>query len=231
MGAQGIKNLGGLLQLLGVIWVVWDLVGQSRYLGHFVTIKAKVSAAWWRVLRRLGRRRAQKIVAVGIADEGTIFGSATVTVSRGLPVAPPDAGVEERLNAIEQWATKLQQWFGDARMELDAARRKDREAVRRDIEATKREIDTQVAELKGRLAELKDVTVGGASLRWGGVPVLLAGIACSTWPDGLAEHFLFWLPWWVLMMVLALVCAASLTWKIIEALTAADATRVPEAPG
>jgi hypothetical protein len=121
------------------------------------------------------RRRAQKIVPVGIADEGTIFGTPTVTVSRRLPVAPSGAGVGERLNAIEQWATKLQQWFGDARMELDAARRQDREAVRRDIEAAKREIDTQVAELKGRLAELKDVTVHPA--RWAG------GVAVAGGPD------------------------------------------------
>jgi hypothetical protein len=62
----------------------------------------------------------------------------------------------------------------------------------------------------------RDVTLGG------GVLALLAGIFCTTWPDGVAEHVLFWLRWWVLML-LALGCATWLTWKILSALTAADA--------
>lgn len=69
MGAQGVKNLGGLLQFLGVIWAVWDLIIQSRYLGHFATIKAKASAAWWRVLRRLVGVRRRSCLSESLTRE------------------------------------------------------------------------------------------------------------------------------------------------------------------
>ena len=63
MDAQAIKNLGGALQIIGVMIVVWDLLNIHQYLGGLERLKARlrarraqVEAALRRLLERPGRR-------------------------------------------------------------------------------------------------------------------------------------------------------------------------------
>ena len=63
MDAQAIKNLGGALQIIGVMIVVWDLLNIHQYLlgperlkARLRARRAQVEAALRRLLERPGRR-------------------------------------------------------------------------------------------------------------------------------------------------------------------------------
>lgn len=61
------------------------------------------------------------------------------------------------------------------------------------------------------LNDLREVTTGGGRLRWEGVPVLLVGVAFTTWPDGVVDHWRGWLPWRLLVLMAAFYAAARLS--------------------
>jgi len=217
--AQAVKTIGGITQVGGVVWLVWDLVGQSRHVGQLARAKARLRS-WWRRMRHwvLRRPRDAVVVAVTAAGEVSIAGNVTVAVLRGFPVASPGATVEERLARIEQWAGQLRQQFADERRALEEARQQDREAVRRDLDAVTRQLEARIGEVKEFAAGLERVTVGSVSVRWYSVPIILAGIVFTTWPDGIAEHVLFWLsPSWFEVLV-AFGCAGLLVRKTLAAL-------------
>ncbi len=219
MDAQAVKTIGGIAQIGGVIWLVWDLVGQSRHVGQLARAKARLRS-WWRRMQHwvLRRPRDAVVLAVTAAAAASASGSLTVSVDRGLPVASPGATVEERLTLIEQWAEQLRRQFADERRALEEARQQDREAVRRGLDAATRQFEARIAEVRELVARLERVTVGGVSLRWYSVPILLAGIVCTTWPGGIAEHVLFWLrPSWFEVLV-AFGCAGLLVRKTLTAL-------------
>jgi hypothetical protein len=166
----------------------------------------------------LRRRRDALVRAVTASATASASGTLTVSVDRGLPIAPPGATVEERLTFIERWAEQLWQQFAGERRALEEARQQDREAVQGDVDAATRQLEARIAEVKELVAGLERVTVGGVSLRWYGVPVILVGIVCTTWPDGVAEHVLFWLrPSWFVVLV-AFGCAGLLVGKTLTAL-------------
>src|SRR5215213_7760413 len=65
MDAQAIKNLGGALQIIGVVIVVWDLLNVHLYLGDLTRLKAWLQTRRVRVegwLRRLLRRPGRSVV-------------------------------------------------------------------------------------------------------------------------------------------------------------------------
>jgi hypothetical protein len=81
MDAQAIKNLGGVLQIIGVVIVVWDLLVDD-YLGDLGRLTAwlrarhaQVEAAVRWLLRR---QRRTVVVPVGTAGEVETAGSLTV---------------------------------------------------------------------------------------------------------------------------------------------------------
>jgi hypothetical protein len=217
--AQAVKTIGGLAQLAGVIWLLWDLIAQFRYIGQLAKLRARLRSSWnWVQQHVLRRRREAVVVPVsGTASIGA-SGHATLTVSQGLPLAPAGATVMERLAAMEQWGNLLQQQFNDERRTRDELRQQDREAMQREIREVTQQLEARIAETKAAHARLEGVTVGGVSLRLWSLPVLLIGILCTTWPDGIAEHVLFWLsPSWFVVLV-ALLCAWILVRKTLGAL-------------
>jgi hypothetical protein len=65
MDAQAIKNLGGALQIVGVVIVVWDLLNIHEYLGDVGRMTAWLRSRWVQAeaaLRRLLRRPGRSVV-------------------------------------------------------------------------------------------------------------------------------------------------------------------------
>jgi hypothetical protein len=66
--------------------------------------------------------------------------------------------------------------------------------------------------LRQEVGELRETTTGGTRLRLEGIPVLLAGIIFTTWPDGIAEALPSWPPLRVVLLLLGGYVLARLTW-------------------
>jgi hypothetical protein len=71
---------------------------------------------------------------------------------------------------------------------------------------------------------LRKLTTGGIGLRWVGVPILLLGVAFTTWPDGWAEVWPAWLSQLALGFLVAFAVAAWICWAILARLRADSAT-------
>ena len=69
----------------------------------------------------------------------------------------------------------------------DQAIEEARALARAELEAEGRRLERLIGELRSEVDRLRELTTGGIGLRWVGVPILLFGVAFSTWPDGWAE--------------------------------------------
>jgi drug/metabolite transporter (DMT)-like permease len=61
---------------------------------------------------------------------------------------------------------------------------------------------------------LRELTTSGTGSRWLGIPVLLTGVAFSTWPDGWAEIWPAWLSATVLAFLVTCCVVAWVCWAI-----------------
>jgi membrane protein DedA with SNARE-associated domain len=88
-------------------------------------------------------------------------------------------------------------------------------------------LDRVIGEADRELKELRKLTTSGIGSRWFGVPVLLPGVAFSTWPDSWAEVWPTWLSPLVLGLLLACAVTAWICWAILTRLRAEDPTTSP----
>jgi hypothetical protein len=225
MGAQGIKNLGGALQIIGVVLVVWDLMNIHQYLGDLGRL-----AAWLRVRRArveaavrqlLGRPGRPQIVPVGTAGEVGIVGSVTARMAPGPFVPQPDQPLAEQLAAQAEYLNRLRDWITREVEQGDQAMQAERTQARSELQAEGQRLERLIDEARRETDRLRDLTTGGIGLRWLGVPMLLCGVAFSTWPDGWAELRPAWLSAAMLGFLVACSIAAWICWAI-EARLRAD---------
>jgi hypothetical protein len=231
MDAQAIKNLGGALQIIGVVIVVWDLLNLHQYLGDLTRLKAWLQTPRVRVegwLRRLLRRPGRSVVVH--AHPASMAMLADLVTARLTPdpfVAPPDQSPAEQLAAQAEYLNRLRDWMVEELKLRDQVTDAERERVRAELVAERGRLDRVIAEADRELKELRKLTTSGIGSRWFGVPVLLAGIAFSTWPDGWAEVWPTWLSPLVLGFLLACAVAAWICWAILTQLRAEDPTTSP----
>jgi hypothetical protein len=230
MDAQAIKNLGGVCQILGVLIVVWDLLNIHEYLGdlgrlmvRMRTWRVRVEAAVRRLLRRPGR---SVVVHAGAASAIGIAGSATVRATPGPFVPQPDQPPAEQLAAQAEYLNRLRDWIMREVEQRDRAIEEERALARAELQAEGQRLDRLIGEAREEVERLRKLTTGGIGLRWLGVPVLLAGVAFSTWPDGWAEVWPTWLSEVALGFLIACGLAAWICWVILERL-GADTTASP----
>jgi hypothetical protein len=224
MDAQAIKNLGGALQIIGVVIVVWDLLNVHEYLGDLGRLtawlkvrRASIEAAVRRLLRRPGRSvvvHAQVASAIGIA------GSVTARLTPG-PFAPqPDQPPAEQLAAQAEYLNRLRDWIMREVEQRDQAIEEERAQARAELQAEGQRLERLVDEAREEVAQLRKLTTGGIGLRWLGVPMLLFGVAFSTWPDGWAGMWPAWLSAVALGFLVAVALAAWICWAILAQLRA-----------
>jgi hypothetical protein len=138
MDAQAIKNLGGALQIVGVVIVVWDLLNIHEYLGDLGRLTVRMRT--WRVrleaaLRRPGRptvvHARTAASAVGIAD------SVTARVTPGSFVPDPGQSLAEQLAAQAAYLNRLRDWIMREVDQRDRAVEEARAQVRSELQAAR----------------------------------------------------------------------------------------------
>jgi hypothetical protein len=222
MDAQAIKNLGGVFQIIGVLIVVWDLLNIHEYLGdlgrlmvRMRTWRVRVEAAVRRLLRRPGR---SVVVHAGAASAIGIAGSATVRMTPGPFIPQPDQPPAEQLDAQAEYMNRLRDWIMREVEQRDRAIEEERAQARAELHVEGQRLDRLIGEAREEVERLRKLTTGGIGLRWVGVPILLFGVAFSTWPDGWAEVLPGWLSPVALGFLAACGLAAWICWAILARL-------------
>jgi hypothetical protein len=217
MDAEAIKHLGGICQVLGVILVLQEALTFARYRGELAKVMAWLhaqGATAMAALRRLLRRPNQVV----LADAGTAGVSLTgrgTTVSTGmarLSTPPPDQTLEEQMAALRVLVNQLHERVVAEPQERQRAIAAEREARQAELEALTDRLEEIRGALRQEVGELRETTTGGTRLRLEGIPVLLAGIIFTTWPDGIAGALPSWPPLRVVLLVLGGYVLARLTW-------------------
>ena len=228
MDAQAIKNLGGICQIVGVVLVVWDLLNVHDYLGDLSRLMARMQVRRVRVegwLRRLLRRPGRSVVVHAQAASAIgIAGSATVRMTPGPFVPQPDQPPAEQLAAQAEYLNRLRDWIMREVEQRDRAIEEERAQARVALQAEGQRLERLIGEVRGEVDRLRELTTGGIGLRWVGVPILLFGVAFSTWPDGWAEVWPAWLSVAVFGFLAACGLAALFCWLILAQLRRDSAT-------
>jgi hypothetical protein len=230
MDAQAIKNLGGALQIIGVVIVVWDLLNIHLYLGDLERLKAGLRARRARVeaaLRRLlGRPGQPRVVHAHAASSVGIASSVTARLTPGPFVPQPDQPPAEQLAAQAEYLNRLRDWITQEVEQRDRYIQEERARATAELQAEGQRLDHRIEKLRGEVRRLRKLTTGGIGLRWVGVPILLCGVAFSTWPNGLAEKWPAWLSPVVLGFLVVCAVAAWISSAILAQLRA-DSTTSP----
>jgi hypothetical protein len=227
MDAQAIKNLGGALQIIGVVIVVWDLLNVHQYLGDLTRLKASLQArrvrveGWLRRLLRLPGRGVVVHAGSATASMG-MAGSATGRATPGPFTPQPDLSPAEQLAAQAEYMNRLRDWIMREVQQRDEAIDAERAQARAALQAEGQRLERLLDEVREEVDRLRELTTGGIGVRWWGVPVLLAGVAFSTWPDGWAEVWPAWLSAVALGFLATCGLAVWICWAILARLGADD---------
>ena len=87
----------------------------------------------------------------------------------------------------------------------------EREARQAELGGLADRLEQATVALRGEVGELRETTTGGTRLRLEGVPLLLAGIIFTTWPDGIATALPDWPPLRVVLLFLGAYALGRLT--------------------
>jgi hypothetical protein len=218
MDAQAIKNLGGALQIIGVVIVVWDLLNVHEYLGDLKRLTAWLQTRRVRVegwLRRLLRLRGRDaVVRPSTIEVGVALDAVLVRTTPGRFTPQPDQPPPEQLAAQAEYLNRLRDWIMREVEQRDQAIEEERAQARAELQAEGQRLEHLVDEAREEVARLRKLTTGGIGLRWLGVPMLLFGVAFSTWPDGFAGVWPAWLSAVALGFLVAVGLAAWICWAI-----------------
>lgn len=218
MDVQTVNNLGGACSILGVVLVVRDLLSISQYRGELAP-----AAAWLRarravvvaVARRLLRRpQSTTVRTVGLAGEIEMAGTVTARVSPGPFIPQPGQSLEDQIVMLARLVNRLREEVVREPQERERVIAAEREARRAELRAEAERLEATLRALRQEFEGLRETTTGGTRLRWEGVPVLLVGIAFTTWPDGIAGGWPAWLPWRPLVLVATGYAAVRVCWAI-----------------
>jgi hypothetical protein len=246
MDAQAIKTLGGICQIVGVLIVVRDLLAIHAYLGDLERLMARlrvrgapvqsalrqmrrrlwasVQAALHQMRRRRMRRRpgpSAVVLQVENVDQGMAVDSLTIRQKLGPFVHDPGQSSEEQLTAQAEYLNRLRDWIDrEVEQQRDQAILAEREQARVELRREGERLDRAIADARHEVNRLRRLTTGGIGSRWAGVPLLLAGVAFSTWDEELAVVWPGWLSELVLGFLIACGVAAWLCWAILARLRA-----------
>lgn len=229
MDAQAIKHLGGMCQLLGVILVLQEVLAFARYRGELAKAVARLHAQAATAMAAL--RRPCQVV---LADAGTARVSLTahgVTVSTGMvgPFTPPPGQIlQDQVAALGVLVNQLRERVLAEPQERQRAIAAEREARQAELQALTDRLEELKRALRQEVWELRETTTGGTRLRLEGIPLLLAGIIFTTWPDGIAAALPSWPPLRVVLLLLGGYVLAHLTWRWW--LPSGQVQRIPSRP-
>jgi hypothetical protein len=173
MDAQAIKNLGGALQIVGVVLVVFDLLNVHDYLGHLKRLTAWLQIRRARVvgwLRRVLRLRGRNALAHAGTATATVGLSATLTATAtpGPFIPQPDQPPAQQLAAQAEYLNRLRDWIMREVEQRDRAIEEEHVQARAELEAEGRRLERLIGDARREVERLRKLTTGGIGLRWGG---------------------------------------------------------------
>jgi hypothetical protein len=228
MNAEQINAVGGWCELVGVAFLVRDLMSMARFLEPRVVWAARYTQwaahvrAWWvatpvmgwwrRLLRWLLRRRSGPAVEA-TAITATVTASANDAMARaGRMPGPftlrPGQRLEDQIAELGLLLNRLREEVMREPQERDRVIAAEREARHEEVRAEAEERERGDAKLQGDIDKLRDVTTGDLGLKVESVLYLGAGIILTAWPDLVAE----WLDWLQFRVALTIV----LGWPVLR---------------
>jgi hypothetical protein len=216
MNADQVNALGGWCELIGVGFLVRDLMSLAHYRGIWERVAAYVVS--WRAavvarMRRLFRRPGQQIVrqvgsAVGIGDAF----NASVRTTPGPFIPRRERTLREEIAELGLRVNQLQEQISREQLEREQAIEAERQERRRELQAESGRLRREIIELRQEVEELRDATTGDLGLRLESVAILTLGIVFTTWPELVAGWLPEWPPFRVAMSFLCGYVFARICW-------------------
>jgi hypothetical protein len=205
MNAEQVNAVGGWCELVGVAFLVRDLMSLARFrekpkqwAAQLKQWSARLRAwwaatpvmGWWRDLLGLPHPKV-------FADAGTASVTLTahgVTQSSGMGTLTLRSGqsLEEQVEELRQRVNQLGEQIASEKQQREQAIAAEREARHEEVRAETEERKRGDAQLREDVKKLRDATTGDLGLRAESVVFLTLGIICTTWPELVAG----WLPEW-----------------------------------
>jgi hypothetical protein len=174
---------------------------------------------WWATgvataRRFLGLPGRSVTAHAGLAGGTAIAGTATVVRGMRGPFTPqPGQSLQEQVHELGTLVNRLREEVLREPQERERAIAAEREAREKELRALADRLEAVANDLRREFEGLRETTTGGTRLRLEGVPLLLAGIVFTTWPEGIAGWLPPWPPLPVVLAFLGAYILARLTWR------------------
>ena len=203
MNAEQVNAVGGWCELVGVAFLIRDLMSLARYrekpkewATRFKQRAARGRAwwaatpvmAWWR--RLLGRPHQVTVLDVHSVSQGQTVSGVTLSMGTGTLTAQPGQSLEDQVEELRERVNQLGEQLASEEKQRQQAIAAEQKARREEVRAEADERERRIAEVQGDVEKLREVTTGDLGLRFESVLFLVAGIIFSAWPELVAE----WLP-------------------------------------
>lgn len=222
MNAEQINAVGGWCELIGVAFLVRDLMSLARYrekprewaaqlkewaVGFRAWWVATPVMAWWRQL--LGRQHQVTFAEAGTATVGMTASGATVSTGRATLTTRSGQSLEDQVEELRLRLNQLEQEISSEKQQREQAIAAEREARHAEIRAEAEQRERGIEAVQQDVHGLREVTTGDLGLRAESVVFLVLGIVLTTWSELVAA----WLPDWLRFRV-ALVIV--LGWPVVR---------------
>jgi hypothetical protein len=226
MNAEQINAFGGWCELVGVGFLVRDLMSLAHYRGktkewatRFKEWAARFKA-WWDAtpvtawLRRLlGRPGSSVTAGAGAANVTMTASGATVSTGMAEPFIPRrERTLREEIAELGLRVNQLQEEISREQQERERAIAAEREDRREELRAEAERLERQIVEVRQDVEGLRDATTGDLGLRAESVMFLVLGIALTTWSELFAGWLAEWPPFRVAMGLLGGYVFARISW-------------------
>jgi hypothetical protein len=203
MNAEQVNAVGGWCELVGVVFLVRDLMSVARFrekpeewAAWVKQWKGRVRAwwaatplmSWW--LRLLGRQQPGTVAGAGTANVSlTALG---VTQSSGMGTLTLQSGqsLQDQVEELRQRVNHLGEQIANEKQQREQAIAAEQKARHEEVRAEAEQREYRIAEVQRDVDKLRDVTTGDLGLRLESVIYLATGIILTAWPEVVAE----WLP-------------------------------------
>jgi hypothetical protein len=214
MNAEQVNAVGAWCELVGVAFLVRDLMSLARFREKPKEWAARIkqwkglAKAWWAATpvmgwwrRLLGRQRPVTFVEAGTATVTLTAHGVTQSSGTGTLTLGYDQSLQEQIEELRQRVNQLEKQIASETQKREQAIAAEREARREQVRAEAKERERGDAQIQGDIDKLRDVTTGDLGLKVESVLYLAAGIILTAWPDLVAEWLPDWLPFRVILAI------------------------------
>jgi hypothetical protein len=222
MNAEQVNVVGGWCELVGVAFLVRDLMSLARFrekpkewAARIKQWKGRVRAwwaatpvmGWWR--RLLGRQQPGTVAGAGTANVSLTAHGVTQSSGMGTLTLRSGQSLQDQVEELRQRVNQLGKQIASEKQQREQAIAAERDARHEEVRAEAEERERRIAEVQRDVEKLRDVTTGDLGLKVESVLYLGAGIILTAWPDLVAE----WLPPWLQFHVVLVIV---LGWPVLR---------------